>query len=301
MPGSCEKWFDMLFKLFCLVAVIVQLGFNLQGFLQPKFPTTRVKDVALKDLDFPLIFKICVQPGFNQTALYEVGYSGLLEYFKGKSRFNGDVFGWAGHTSDNRTWGGVAETFEKVGINSVGKLMDGVWVKLNTEEYLRLPGDQVYLGRINYPHNCYTLNLTKNSSLGGKGVKLMHLRLKTEEVFQAVQIQLQGETIAPHRDIYDHTVFSTGDALTAKSGEHRKFAVRIDENIFVEEDDSKNCREYPNSDFASYSNCDDHYTRSICSKAALLPIWLPDQLDDVTAHAVFRKSGKSDDWKMSKR
>ena len=290
----------MLFKLFCLVAVIVQLGFNLKAFLQPKFPTTRVKDVALKDLDFPLIFKICAEPGFNQTALNEVGYSRLSEYFKGKSRFNGAVFGWAGHTSENTTWGGVEETFEKVRINSVEKLLDGVSVKLNTdsEEYLHLPPDQVYLGRINYPYNCYTLNLTKHG-FWGKGVKIMNLRLNTEEAFQAMQIQLQGETVATHRDIYDHTLFSTGDAMTAKPGEHRKFAVRIDENIFVEEDESKNCREYPNSDFASYSDCDDNFTRGICSKAGLVPIWMADQLDKVTVHGVFRKSGRSYYWKIS--
>ena len=286
MRAPCEKWFDLLVKLISVVAVIVQLAFNLQAFLRPKFPTTQMKDVALKDLDFPLLIKVCAQPGFNQTALFEVGYSGLWQYFKGKSRFNSAVFGWAGHTYENTTWGSVGETFEKVRINAVVEIM----VKLNTEEYLSF-GDQVYLGRINYPYNCYTLNLARNSSLKGKGVKTMNIRLKTEQAFQALQIQLQGKTLATQRDIFDQTVFSTGDSLTAKSGEHRKFAVRIEETIFVEEDDSKNCREYPNSDFASYSDCDDHFTRSICSKAGLVPIWIADQLDNVTAHAVFQKSG----------
>ena len=294
MLGLCEKWVDMVVKLLCVAAVIVQLGFNLKGFLHPKLPTTQVHDVALKDLDsFPLIVKICAQPGFNQTALYEVGYSGLWQYFKGKSRFNSGVFGWAGHTRENTTWGGVEETFEKVRINPVADIMEKVCVKLNTEEYLSF-ADQVYLGKINYPHNCYTLDLTKSSRLRGRGVKTMIVRLKTEQTFQAMQIQLQGKTLATQREIYDHTVFSTGDALTAKSGEHRKFAVRIEENIFVEEDDNKNCQEYPNSDFESYSDCDNHFTRSICSKAALTPIWMADQLENVTAHAVFQKSGNSE-------
>ena len=63
MVGPCEKWVDMVVKLLCFAAVIVQLGFNLKSFLHPKLPTTQVKDVRLKDLDsFPLIVKICSQP-----------------------------------------------------------------------------------------------------------------------------------------------------------------------------------------------------------------------------------------------
>ena len=51
MVSFCEKWLDVIVKVVCLLALFVQLGFNLQGFLQPKFPTTLVKDLALKDLD----------------------------------------------------------------------------------------------------------------------------------------------------------------------------------------------------------------------------------------------------------
>ena len=302
MISYCEKWLDVIVKVVCLLALFVQLGFNLQGFFQPKFPTTLVKDLALKDLEdgFPLVIKICPQPGFDEKALYEVGYSGLWQYFKGKSRFNKNVFGWAGHTSNNTTWGNVEKTFEKVRINAVTEILDNVNVKLNTGEYLSF-SDEVRLERVNYPFNCYTLDLTRNSRLRGKGVKKLDMMLFTdEETFKAVHIQIHGRTLVTHRNIFDHTVFTTGDALTAKAGEHKKFVLRIEENIFVEEDESKNCEEYPNSDYASYRECDDNFTRSICSKAGLVPVWMAEQLENVTFHAVPKKSGKSSKHRSSR-
>ena len=252
--------------------------------------------MAFKDLDsFPLVIKICVSPGFNQTAIYELGYAGLWQYFRGKSRFDNNVFGWAGHTDQNASWATVPGTLEKIQINKVTDIIESVNIRLNTD-----PGapvkwfflqDEIFLERVNYPYNCYTLDLTNDSRLLGQGLRTMNLKFKTKKQFQAVHMQLYGKTLAAHRQIFDHTVFSTGDVIKARPGEHNKFALRIEENVFVEEDDTKNCRSYPNSEFANYRECDDHIVQSICSKAGLVPIWMVDQFENVTTFAALPSSG----------
>ena len=52
------------------------------------------------EVEFPLIFKICIRPGFNETEVKNLGYRTSWEYLLGRSRYNGSIYGWAGHTPD---------------------------------------------------------------------------------------------------------------------------------------------------------------------------------------------------------
>ena len=97
----------VLANLVCTAILAFQLGHVLEGYVNPTITRTWEKEVALEDIDFPVTIKICVIPGFNQTALNEVGYEDTWGYFVGQSRFNDSVFGWAGHTKDSETIGTV--------------------------------------------------------------------------------------------------------------------------------------------------------------------------------------------------
>ena len=63
-----------LIDLACVLAALLQLGFLIEGFIQPTLLNTSVKEVDLQEMDFPIEIKICAQPGFNETALREMGY-----------------------------------------------------------------------------------------------------------------------------------------------------------------------------------------------------------------------------------
>ena len=49
-------------------------------------------------MDFPVIFKACVQPGFDKKELVSAGYEDFIQYFHGRSRINSTNFGWNGHS-----------------------------------------------------------------------------------------------------------------------------------------------------------------------------------------------------------
>ena len=69
------------------------------------------------------------------------------------------------------------------------------------------------------------------------------------------------------------------------------------ENIFVEEDPNQNCRNYPTSEFASYTECDDQYVRKRIDQLApglnLTPVWLVDNLDLATTQPLPTNDGIS--------
>ena len=68
------------------------------------------------------------------------------------------------------------------------------------------------------------------------------------------------------------------------------YIVRINTDVFVEEDPSKTCRNYPNDNFASFKDCDDQFMRDKVEEVApgldLTPPWLVDDLDNVTSQPV---------------
>ena len=65
--------------------------------LHPIQTTTSIKEQKLEEL--PILFKICINPGFNMQKIREEGYSNEYGYFMGKSRFSNNTYGWAGHTN----------------------------------------------------------------------------------------------------------------------------------------------------------------------------------------------------------
>ena len=70
--------------------------------LHPDETELRVVEKMLVDVEFPALFKLCVKPAFNQTELEAAGYESSWGYFRGRSRYNASIFGWAGHTKDGQ-------------------------------------------------------------------------------------------------------------------------------------------------------------------------------------------------------
>ena len=111
------RWHWIVIHLACVAAFLVQIGSVLEGYMVPTLVNSQVEQKVLEDMEFPLIFMVCLKPGFNHTAIEEAGYDtkyGVLDYFKGKSKFNSSVYGWAGHTQDSGTQGSVGDILKRV-------------------------------------------------------------------------------------------------------------------------------------------------------------------------------------------
>ena len=111
MRSFITKHHWKLINILCCVACIWQFYGVVYDWVYPSQKTTDVTEKKLDDIEFPIIFKICIKPGFNNTAFKEEGYSDITDYFLGRSRFNSSVYGWAGHSGAQRT---VEVVYEKV-------------------------------------------------------------------------------------------------------------------------------------------------------------------------------------------
>ena len=82
-----EKIFELV-NLCCLVIFIIQVCLIVDGYVWPEVTNTVSYDKKLSEMDFPVMFKICVQPGFDDQELLKAGYVDLTDYFHGRSRIN---------------------------------------------------------------------------------------------------------------------------------------------------------------------------------------------------------------------
>ena len=146
---------------------------------------TSVEERDFYEIEFPLTIKVCVSPGFNDTMLKEVGYDDTFSYFLGMSRFNQSFFGWAGHTNTLDSVGNVSGVLDMVKNHAPEDVIEDAYVWTTEREHVTIPIDQFRVSRVNYPHNCYTLdlfNLTEEHKMKELFIQFHNLENKSAEV-----------------------------------------------------------------------------------------------------------------------
>ena len=285
-------WF--LVNIICVLAALTQLFFIMMGFINPNQLNTDTSELALQDIEFPLDIKICAEPAFDENAIAQAGYGnqwGQYEYFTGRSRFNSSIYGWGGHTDDAGMVGSVEEVLDKVRNHKVDDIVKFIQFDFTSIDNEKSVNVSAHLTKVNYPQNCYSVNLTQISKASpAEGVKMLKMAFKTEKT-KSVSINLQCRTLTSNRELYDNAFYTKGDPIYVEPGKFRKYAVEISKNVYLEEDKSKNCRDYPNQDFASYMDCDEQHMKNICKSMNLAPIWLYDDLNEVTTMNILNHSG----------
>jgi hypothetical protein len=92
----------------CFIVFLCQLFSLISSHIHPTQTVTRVEKKDLNGIPFPVLFKICIKPGFDRVELNNAGYKHAGRYFLGESRFNSSVVGWAGHLPDGKIKGNVS-------------------------------------------------------------------------------------------------------------------------------------------------------------------------------------------------
>ena len=97
---KCVYFLNILF--FCVfLGHILRIGFKLKN---PEFPSVKVYKKELKDIEFPITFKLCLLENNRSSERYKrLGYTTSIGFYSGQSMFDGNVVGWNGHTRNTTT------------------------------------------------------------------------------------------------------------------------------------------------------------------------------------------------------
>ena len=279
------KWMWLLVNLFCTVVLTVQLVVLLDSYVNPTNTRTWDEEVMLADIEFPLIFKICVIPGFNEKAVYDAGYYSTYFYFLGQSLYDNQIYGWAGHTPAQQKT--VQEVLTEVTNYDIHDIIKEIYVWTMEKIAINIPLSYLKSSHVNYPHNCLSLELSNLSDLEGETIHQLFIVAGNITMLgnYSIQVQLRGDTLEGRRNIKDQSLFYSGDTIQIHEEKvSMSYMVEISQQVFVEEDPNHTCRNYPTKEYASYSQCDDAAMRKMLPN--ITPIWLADDFAEVSTRVV---------------
>ena len=96
---------NVVFTILCLLHIII----NFHVTLYPPNPDIKVYDKELKDVVFPILFKLCGKEIYNTSEKFrKLGYRNEIPFFIGRSQHSKNVIGWNGHTENRSTIGSVS-------------------------------------------------------------------------------------------------------------------------------------------------------------------------------------------------
>ena len=93
------------FKVMIYALLVIITLFNsykvIKELVYPQTPSIKVYERRLRDIDFPILIKICLTD--NDNSKYEAfGYQNVHKFFRGQSDHNSSLIGWSGHSKDGK-------------------------------------------------------------------------------------------------------------------------------------------------------------------------------------------------------
>ena len=104
-----KSFFKRLINLINLILLIICIINSCDVFyklVNPALPSIHEYDTNLKDIEFPISFRICLDD-LNKTydRYKKLGYEDDYHFFLRRSKYNKSHYGWNGHTEDGATIG----------------------------------------------------------------------------------------------------------------------------------------------------------------------------------------------------
>ena len=150
------------------------------------------------------------------------------------------------------------------------------WASIRTGKGIHIHPSKAKLLKPNFPHNCLSLDLTKNKYIKEQGVKNIFITFHKRSGF-GVELFLEDRHISCSRTIIYSSLTQDGANIGLDDLDktvRKRYVVKINENIRLEENPLADCRNYPNKDYASYNDCDEDFVIKIFQKYfGFYPIW----------------------------
>ena len=143
--------------------------------------------------------------------------------------------------------------------------------------------------RLSYPHNCLTLDL--NNALTPEQFQhadMIIFEFKFDEE-SSVEVAIEDRLSALERDNPEAKRGFSGPMIEQKLNQKKytKYIVEFSQNVFVEEDPSVQCKNYPSEDFDTFDDCDKEMMQSwVIEKYNFLPFFMAKEESNATAGPV---------------
>ena len=139
--------------------------------------------------------------------------------------------------------------------------------------------------RPNHPNNCHILDFNKLENIDIKKIKQLRISFRNGT---GVKIIIEDKKAMVKRSLKFNKFGTSGlDIALSDTSKmvYKYYAVKFEQKVFVEEDPSVVCAEYPTERYQSFEECDSEYLKKMLQKSFstnFTPIWAVDGTDSVT-------------------
>ena len=235
-------------------------------------------------------------PGHRQALLEEAGYDSYIDYQYGQSKYNKSLYGWGGHTQDGGTkYQDAGDLLHQLTlfpnlsdiVTSVNFIGYNDWDEITEIHKIN---SLVETSRYYFSQFCFLLK-PKTKFVPGMSVYL-HNNLAIDEA----EIVLIDINLFSGRTILQHTLNNEGTKvkITYKNNCQtcygQRFGIQIHQEVFDEEDLTKNCTIYPTAEYQSYNECDQKKGLAMLENmygTGFTPIWAVENASEVSAKSSF--------------
>ena len=102
---------------------------------------------------------------------------------------------------------------------------------------------------------------------------------------QTITLSLTDRSVACNRPIGAFQASRQGDLVKTEPFERATYIIDVKQNMFEEEDEEKNCVNYPTPHFDTYMDCDDAFVLNSASRMGLgnqNPVWATKNISDAS-------------------
>ena len=107
-----------------------------------------------------------------------------------------------------------------------------------------------------------SVNIDVSNHIGQEDITSITLVIKNVTTY-GVKIYLEDTNLSTNRPVVENQMFGSGDNIEiakhrdGQKKESKQYSISFSKSIFVEEDVSKNCKNYPNKEYETYKACED--------------------------------------------
>ena len=304
--------FRYIFNLSVVLVSLAHIFTIYEDSIDPPVPDVKHYDEDLKNLDFPLIFKFCFLNHKIVSVLTDLGYDGILNFYRGQSMYNASLYGWNGHTPEGGTKGSTKSEINVIVFKATCNLSILCLVLL---EYLRdwfKPNISMELFTTNgksftttldimnliptYPM-CWTVdiqeyfqgnmsNITpRYISFQIASFKLTSLSFYIEESSKSLQRALQSLQLS-----YSGPSIRIDDLANPFI---MRYYAKLSQTVFSEQNLEQPCRNYPTRKFLTYADCDRNFVLRELKSLNLTPFWAAKTFKDVTKFRILEEKDEA--------
>ena len=86
----------IIVKIFCSLGFFLHSSINIWQNAFPNKMSMESEDVKLSSIQFPVVFKVSISPGFDENQLKQLGFKSIQDNFMGINQHNPSGYDWVG-------------------------------------------------------------------------------------------------------------------------------------------------------------------------------------------------------------